>query len=337
MRILVLMGGNSPERMVSLASGEAVAAGLDKMGHQVLKLDPAMPEKVYTIDQMIFEGAIGEIPHGKHACLTIEQINVLLSSIKKFSIDLIFPMLHGGWGEDGRLQALMELAGIPYVGSGPAASAAAMNKRMSKQLFSAVGIPTAEFFCLPLESVHLAPGYCDKLGYPLVVKPVHGGSTVGLTILHNPNNLERALELVKEQNDDILVEKYIPGREITVGILDGRGMAVVEIIPKDGFYDYKHKYTSGQTEYIAPAEIGDELTEKVIEYSARAFQAAGCQVYGRVDFRLNPKREFYCLEINTVPGMTAASLVPKSAAALGIEFHELVNRCAVTSVNLRRC
>ena len=330
------MGGNSPERMVSLASGEAVAAGLDQVGHHVLKMDPAFPEKIYTINEKVFEGAIGATPRGKHAMMRPEHINLLLASIEKYAVDFVFPILHGGWGEDGRLQALLELAGIRYLGSGPAACAIAMDKHLSKQLFISSDIPTPDYYFLPRESSDKAPEYCAELGYPLVVKPNRGGSSVGLTILQNADRLEKALSLIEELDDDILIEKYIPGREITVGILDSRGMAVVEIVPQNGFYDYRHKYTAGQTEYVCPAELNDRLTGLVINYAARAFHITRCSVFGRVDFRLNAAGKFYCLEVNTLPGMTSSSLVPKSAAGVGINFPNLVDRLVNFSMKLKR-
>ena len=336
MRIMVLMGGSSPERMVSLASGEAVAEGLDIKGHQVLKMDPSAPEKVYTIMEKVFEGPVGEIPLGQNSPLTSENIAEILRSLKKYSVDLIFPMLHGGWGEDGRLQALFEIAGVPFVGSGSAASALAMNKHLAKRVVSTEGISTPEFFFLHKTMFDKAMELCEEFGYPLVVKPNHGGSTVGLTIVRNRASLKRAVTQVAELGDDMLVERYIPGRELTVGIFQGQGMSVVEIVPREGFYDYRHKYTEGQTEYVCPAEIGSELTNKCIEAASLTFRLMGCEIFGRVDFRLSKNGEIFFLEVNTIPGMTKHSLVPKSAAAVGMNFPELVNRIVVTSMNLKR-
>ncbi len=336
MRILVLMGGSSPERMVSLASGEAVAEGLDRKDHQVLKMDPSAPQKVYTIMEKVFEGPVGEVPIGQNAPLSGDNIAEILRSLKKYSVDLIFPMLHGGWGEDGRLQAVFELSGIPFVGSGSTASALAMNKHLAKRVISTEGINTPEFFFLHNNVLDRAPEMCEEFGYPLVIKPNHGGSTVGLTIARNRRPLEMGIRQVREMEDDLLVERYIPGRELTVGIFDGQGMSVVEMIPKDGFYDYKHKYTEGQTDYICPADIGAKLTQECLETGSLAFRLLGCEVFGRVDFRLDEQGKLYFLEVNTIPGMTMQSLVPKSAQAVGMDFPELVNRIVVASVNLSR-
>lgn len=336
MRILVLMGGSSPERMISFASGEAVAQGLDTMGHQVLKSNPAEPDKVYTMLEKPFDNQVGETPKGEKNPLTPEKITAILSNISKYAVDLVFPMLHGGWGEDGKLQALFEIAQIPFVGSDSTSSALAMNKHLAKRIAASEGILSPEYSYLPRESVDRLEKLCDEFGYPLVIKPNSGGSTVGVSIVKSARSLPRAIEIAEAQNDDILVEKYIAGRELTVGILDGQGLAVVEVVPKDGFYDYKHKYIDGQTEYVYPAEIGARLTSECIETAAVAFRLLGCEVFGRVDFRLGENSKIYFLEVNTLPGMTSRSLVPKAAEVVGIDFPELVNRIAIISMNLRR-
>jgi len=336
MRILVLMGGSSPERMVSLKSGEAVADGLTRKGHQILKMDPSRPEKVLTSEYRLYEGPVGETPVGENEPLDADKIEALLRCIKKYSVDLVFPMLHGGWGEDGRLQSVFELANIPFVGSGSASSALAMNKHLTKRVVSSEGVTTPEYYFIPRDSLNKIPDICREFGYPLVIKPNASGSTVGVSILQDETELEEAIALAAAQQDDALVERYIPGRELTVGILEGQGLTVVEIVPQEGYYDYKHKYTSGQTNYICPAKLETKITRRCLEQASIAFQILGCQVYGRADFRLTADGKIYFLEINTIPGMTELSLVPKSAAAVGIDFDELVNRLAVISMNLPR-
>lgn len=336
MRILLFMGGNSPERNVSLKSGEAVADGLDRAGHQVLKMDPADPDKVYTMIEKVFDGPIGENPVGKHELLDAGKIDTIMHAIKKYAVDLVFPMLHGGWGEDGRLQALFEIADIPFVGSGYASSAFAMNKHLTKRTVSSEGILTPEYYFVHRNQLNSIPRICKKFGYPLVIKPNASGSTVGLSILKNAEGLEKAIEMAAAQDDDVLVERYIAGRELTVGILEGHGMSLVEIVTKDGFYDYRHKYTEGQTDYICPAELNHKITSRCLEQASIAFQILGCEVYGRVDFRLGEDGKLYFLEVNTIPGMTEHSLVPKSAEAVGISFKDLVNRLVIYSMNLKR-
>jgi len=337
MRILVLLGGSSPERNVSLASGEAVAEGLDAKGHQVLKMDPADPEKVYTMMEKVFEGKVGITPKGEDLPLTPEQITIILDNIKKYSIDLVFPVLHGGWGEDGKLQALFEMTGIPFAGSGSLASALAMNKHLSKRAAESVGVPTPEYMFIPREETGETVRLCSKFGYPLVMKPNSKGSSVAVSIVKSSKLIHRALETVEALDDDILVERYISGRELTVGMLDGNGLEVLEIKPKDGFYDYLHKYTSGQTEYICPAEITPQQKEEALKYASHAFGVIGCKIFGRVDFRMDKTGKIFFLEVNTIPGMTSAhGLLPKTAAAAGMSFPELVNRIAVNSMNLKR-
>lgn len=337
MRILILMGGNSPERAVSLASGEAVARGLDEKGHQVIKMDPAYPEKVYTMMDKALDVKVGEAPAGENKPLEPEKIKVLIENIKKYSVDLIFPVLHGGWGEDGKLQALLEMMGTPFVGSGSCASAIAMNKHLTKRIAASVGVQTPSYFFLPKEHIDEAPALCKEFGYPLVVKPNTYGSSVGLSIVRSAKSLERAIELVKSTGDDVLIEQYIPGRELTVGVLDGSSLSVVEIKPKSGFYDFKHKYTSGSTDYICPADLNLSVSNACMQFAENAFNVVGCSVFGRVDFRLNEHDDLFFLEINTIPGMTRDhGLLPKSAAAVGMSFEELVNRIVISSMNLVR-
>lgn len=337
MRILILMGGNSPERAVSLASGEAVAQGLDEKGHQVLRLDPAEPDKVYTMIDKAFDGSIGEVPVGENLPLEPEQIKVLMENIKKYSVDLVFPVLHGGWGEDGKLQALLEMINVPFVGSGSCASSIAMNKHLAKRIAVSVGVQTPEYFFLPREHFDKATALCKEFGFPLVVKPNSSGSSVALSIVKTAKNLERAIDLAGSIDDDILIERYIAGRELTVGVLDGSGLSVVEIKPKNGFYDYKHKYTSGSTEYVCPAELDLATTNACLEFAENTFNVFGCKVFGRVDFRLSEHGDLFFLEVNTIPGMTRKhGLLPKSAAAVGMSYEELVNRIVISSMNLKR-
>ena len=319
--------------MVSLVSGETVAKGLDNNGHQVLKMDPAAPEKVYTMTDEIYSGEIGELPIGEDVLLTPDKIETILTSVPKYSVDLIFPMLHGGWGEDGRLQAVFEIAGVPFVGSGSAASSLAMNKHLTKRVVSTEGVLTPECFMLPREELPKLSELCLGFDFPLVIKPNTGGSSINVSIVKNEKSLKRAVSKAIKADEDLLVERYIPGRELTVGVLDGASMSVVETVPRDGFYDYKHKYTSGQSEYICPAEIDTGITTKCLENASIAFNLLGCEIFGRVDFRLSKTGELHFLEVNTLPGMTEHSLVPKSAAALGMTFEKLVNRIVVSSMN----
>jgi D-alanine-D-alanine ligase len=252
------------------------------------------------------------------------------------SIDLVFLALHGTWGEDGTIQALLEMRGIPYTGSGVLASALAMDKAMSKVMFRHVGVLTPDWFlCDQHTDVNSVQNEAARLGYPLVVKPNDGGSTVGLSIVQQAGaELERAIQEAKRYSRSILLEQYIPGRELTVSIVGETVLPMIEIRPKDGFYDYKHKYTKGMTEYICPAEIPENIMHYVSEQALLAFRSLGCKGFGRVDFRLNDDGDAYCLEVNTIPGMTTTSLVPKAAAAAGWSFTQLCERIVQLALHL---
>jgi D-alanine-D-alanine ligase len=239
--------------------------------------------------------------------------------------DYIFNALHGGIGEDGHLQALMDLFKIKYNGSDAFASALAMNKALAKRQFETAGIRTPAYYLFPAQT------HCDeaakiiksKLLYPIVIKPNEEGSTVGLSIVNKPEELETAWNNALPFGP-ILVEQYIEGRELTVAVLGDRALPVIEIIPEGGFYDYIRKYQKGKTEYVCPADLLKSAGEKVQLFALKAFEVLGCSGYARVDFRMGLDNQFYCLEVNTLPGMTETSLVPKAAKAVGIEFNELI-------------
>ncbi len=325
MKIAVLLGGTSSERDVSISSGISIAKALQSLNHQVIAIDCAFG------DQQLDIHAVNPLELIKHTPSDIEKrqkelnrnlfktIDFLLSE----HVDLVFNALHGGYGENGQLQALLDLANIPYTGSGSVASALGMNKHLSKILFRAYDVPTADWLYLT-KSDSVTPDMVAKLGIPLVVKPNSQGSTVGLTILHDLANLNKALELSFEHDDAVLIESYIPGREITVGVVQDQALPIVEIVPKSGFYDYESKYQSGKTNYYCPAEIPDKLTAEIQNSALTVFNAIGCRGYGRVDYRLTATGAYYCLEINTLPGMTPTSLVPKAAKAAGMNFYDLL-------------
>jgi D-alanine-D-alanine ligase len=247
-------------------------------------------------------------------------------------VDVVFLALHGGQGEDGTIQALLDLTGKPYTGSGVLASALSMDKAMSKKVFEREGILTPEWFSVkgsnPSDSSSIAERTETAFGFPCVVKPNNQGSTVGLTVVEEKRTLTRALACAGEYADHILIERYIPGRELTVGMLGDQPLPVVEIIPEHGIYDYECKYTHGKSRYVCPAEIPEKKAKEIQAIGLRAFQALGCEGYARVDFRYGEDDQFYCLEVNTLPGMTSLSLVPMAAKALGIDFPKLVDRIA---------
>ena len=251
------------------------------------------------------------------------------------SFDLVFNALHGGDGEDGTVQAALEKAGISYTGSRHQASRLAMDKHTSKEWMVAAGIPTAPWVSLTLDDDASIPHganypalatFLEEHQYPVVVKPNHEGSTVGLSIVEAPTDLDEALLLAREFGPRVLVETYIPGRELTAAILKQRPLPVVEIIPRHQSYDYECKYTDGMSTYVVPADLPLDITAAIQDAARRLYEELGCRHYARVDFRLNPDGQFFCLELNTLPGMTSHSLVPMAAKAVGISFTELIDR-----------
>lgn len=331
MKVLVLMGGTSAERDVSLASGEAIVQALKDAGHQVLALDAAQGQELLSNDGKYLPGGVKQKPPDV-AELERKSKQAALEAIYSFDfseVDVVFLALHGGQGEDGTIQALLDLTGKPYTGSGVLASALAMDKAMSKKIFEREGIPTPEWFLI--DNPDLSP-IVDRIektfGLPCVVKPNNQGSTVGLTVVEKSEDLKKALECAWEFSSRILVERYITGRELTVGVLGDTPLPVVEIIPEHGIYDYECKYTHGKSSYVCPAEISEEKTKEIQAIGLKAFKVLGCEGYARVDFRYGEDERFYCLEVNTLPGMTSLSLVPMGAKALGIDFPELVDRIA---------
>ena len=243
-------------------------------------------------------------------------------------VDVVFLALHGGAGEDGRIQAVLDLAGLPYTGSNHIASATAMDKDLSKRLFRAAGVPTADWRMVPISVAEIA----DALGWPVVVKPNKQGSTVGLSIVRAPEALAAAVSLAQRYDDEVMVERFIPGRELTVGVLEGRALPVGEIIVPGEVFDYQAKYQAGGAREIFPAELPAEVAARVRDLAVRAHAALKLGAYSRIDFRLDPQGGIWCLEANSLPGMTAASLLPQAARAAGIGFSELVERICKAAV-----
>jgi D-alanine-D-alanine ligase len=245
--------------------------------------------------------------------------------------DVLFLALHGGRGEDGTLQALLEIVGVPYTGSGRLGSAMAMDKDVSKRLFRLAGVPTADWFMAPISAAEAG----NRLGWPLVVKPSKQGSTVGLSVVKKESEFEAAIALARQYDDEVMVEQFVPGRELTVGVLEGKALAVGEIIPRHEIFDYECKYTPGMSQEIFPADLPASVAAECGRLSLLAHHALKLGGYSRVDFRLTPRGEILCLEVNTLPGMTATSLLPQSARAAGIEFPELCDRICRISRSAR--
>ncbi len=330
MNIAVFMGGNSPERNVSLSSGKAVAEALTSNTHRVVCIDPALGiNGVLDLTQLVIpttpptKDELEALPTRAY----LEALNIPALN----DVEVVFNVLHGKNGEDGIVQALLEARGIRYTGSKVMASALAMDKVQSKIIFSATGIPTPAWAQLGTEHLgdfEYLKEVRDHFRGNLVVKPNDQGSTVGMTIVQHGNmdDFETAVKLALEYSTIALVEQYIAGRELTVSVLGEEALPIVEIAPEGGFYDYAHKYTKGMTEYISPADLDEELTAFIQNLAITAHKACGCSGYSRVDFRLDEDFHPWCLEVNTLPGMTATSLVPKAAAAADIDFPQLCER-----------
>jgi D-alanine-D-alanine ligase len=331
MNITVLMGGDSPEREISLLTGQAVVNGLKDAGHEVQGVD-------------------------------IQSVSDVLDLPGLADSDVVFPALHGGQGEDGHLQAILDVMGIPYALSGAAASALAMDKSNTKRVMRSAGIPTPDWLQVSWDRQAGQPDTLVgkeemgrdaevltlkrifdraslELGFPLVIKLNGAGSSVGVAIVRQAGQFEKAFTEVVEASDeqqlDIILEKFVPGRELTATIFLGRRLPLLEIRPLDGFYDYDNKYTAGASDYLVPAPVHSPIYEQISADALRVFELVGCQGVARVDFRLDGN-DYYCLEINTIPGMTEHSLVPKSAAAVGIGFSALVDdlcRAALPGAN----
>ncbi len=331
LKIAVLMGGSSAERDVSLATGAGVIAGLRRAGHEAIGIDTARgagqlsgPETPLIKEKPPDSKELSEYS-GETTIQTV-------SSPDLRAVDLVFIALHGGVGENGTIQALLDLLKIPYTGAGVLASAIAMDKLAAKKIVSASGIQTPDYIVRESESLteedDLKKAIKDSIGFPVVVKPNDQGSSVGLDIVQSPDELLKKARIAAEYSDKVLFEKFIPGRELTVSILGDEVLPVAEVKPIDGFYDYHHKYTPGLADKIVPAPITEEETKNIQKLGLLAFKALGCRGYARIDFRMSSDGEFFFLEANTLPGMTQTSLVPKAAKAAGIDFPELLDRIA---------
>ena len=296
-KIAVLMGGSSSEREVSLSSGKAMFAACAALGYDAISVE--------------FKDDI--LSH--------------LDTLK--SVDIVLIALHGGIGENGRIQGMFESLGIRYTGSDALSSAICMDKHISKLLAEDVGIATPRWKRIRKgQSI-----YKNEFDYPFVVKPNSEGSTIGLTIVHNENDYDSAVEEAFKYDDEILIEEFISGKEITVSIVGEDVLPIIEIRPEHGLYDYECKYTKGMTEYICPAELNEDLTKRIKQTAFEVYKLLKCRHYGRVDLRLDNNNQHWFLELNTLPGMTDTSLVPKAAKATGISFEQLIGKIIKQSLD----
>lgn len=305
-KIIVLMGGPSAEGDVSRRTGAAILAALQKKGYQAegMELEPA----------------------------------TLMADLKAASCDIVFIAIHGKFGEDGAVQGALEMMGIPYTGSGVMASAVAMDKAATKDMFIAHGVPTPRsvFYDARQDQDEIETAIRADFGVPVVIKSVAQGSSIGVTIVTEDDDLKAAIEEGFRYSEGILVEQYVKGRELTVAVWDDgaktKALPVVEIRPHSGAYDYTSKYTSGATDYLCPAPLTEEETHIVQDAAVKAFRSLRCGGIARADVLLDEAGRPYVLEVNTIPGMTATSLVPKAAAAAGISFEDLCEKILLSAV-----
>ena len=322
MRITVLTGGASSEREVAIASASQVVAALRARGHTVSVVDLAGGYLPEAEEHLLLKASVNRTPPDL-AGLDERERQMLLSGLTALpairDAEVVFLGLHGGRGEGGALQAVLDVAGVSYTGSGALACGMAMDKDVAKQLFRQAAVPTPDWVMAPVP-VEVAG---VRLGWPLIVKPSKQGSTVGLTLVRGPEGFDTAVAEAFRHDDEVMVEAFVAGRELTVGVLDGAPLAVGEIIPQHEIFDYECKYQPGMAQEIFPADLPASLTRECQRLALTAHQALKLGGYSRVDFRLTPDGHASCLEVNTLPGLTPTSLLPQSAAAAGIEFGEL--------------
>ena len=336
MNILVLAGGYSPERDVSLTSGSLIANALKKEGDKVCLADVYLgidEEKLNSPD--LFNTAEGEVYRVENSVPDLKAIKEQSGNgdalIGKGIIelcrraDVVFLALHGAMGENGQLQATLDNYGIKYTGSGYVGSLLAMDKDISKKMFVGAGVNTPEWIYTSVKNFDRG-AFERKIGFPCVVKPCSCGSSVGISIVENEDELQKALDFAAEYEENILIEKKIEGRELTVGIIDENVLPMIEIIPTEGFYDYTNKYQAGKTLEICPAEIDESIRDALAEQAKLAFSALRLSGYARFDFIVDGDDKPWCLEANTLPGMTPTSLLPQMAAAVGMDYGRLCKR-----------
>jgi D-alanine-D-alanine ligase len=331
MDIVVLAGGLSPERDVSLVTGSNVSRALRENGHRVILMDVFMGREGDDVDTW-FEKSEQVSVEVTGIASTAPDLAAVKASRGDQSdnffgpgvieicqrADIVFMALHGENGENGKIQAAFDLFGIRYTGSDYLSSAIAMNKELAKKVLAAGGVPVPRGF-----SVKKGEQTGKKPGFPCVVKPCCGGSSIGVSIVNDQEAYEKALAEAFLWEDEVVVEQYIQGREFSVCVIDGKALPVIEIQPISGFYDYKNKYQAGSTIETCPAKLNKAQTEKMQKLAEQAAEAIGLDTYSRMDFLMDEDDRMYCLEANTLPGMTPTSLIPQEAAALGISYNEL--------------
>ena len=339
MNIIVLAGGNSTEREVSIASGQGVCKALRERNHKAVLLDPyfgasqkeenLFPTE-YDVDKAAdaMRGMSSKLEETMKTRKGFFGPNVL--EICK-EADIVFLALHGANGEDGKVQSVLDLMGIKYTGSGPLSSGMAMDKGITKMVFEAKGVPTPK-------GITLEKGKCSSqladygMGFPVIVKPCCGGSSVGVCIANNQTEYQAALLEAFSYENEVVVEQFITGREFSVAVVDGKAYPVIEIAPLQGFYDYKNKYQAGSCVETCPADLSSALTKEMQKYAEMGYKALNLQAYARLDFLMDDEGNMYCLEANTLPGMTPTSLIPQEAKAIGMDYPQLCEKLIEVSL-----
>ena len=325
MKVPVLLGGASSERDVSMASGLRIADALRTKGHDVALVDPAKGVIDAKSERALRERGVKTAPPSLEELRSFNGGTILptLTQLPEVAnADVLFLALHGGQGEDGTIQAMLDMAKKRYTGSGHLASALAMDKDLSKILFRAAGVGTPDWVMAPATREEVV----DRLGLPVIVKPSKQGSTVGLAVVKKAADLAAAIDEAFHYDDEVMIEEFIPGRELTVGILGDEVLPVGEIISKNEIYDYEAKYTAGMAVEVFPADIPAAVSDDAQRQAMAAFRALKLGGYARIDFRMAEDNSLYCLEANTLPGMTELSLIPQAAAAVGISFADFCER-----------
>lgn len=339
MNIIVLAGGNSTEREVSIASGQGVCKALRERNHKAVLLDPYFgasqkEENLFPTEYDVDKAAdaMREMSSKLEETMKTRKgffgPNVL--EICK-EADIVFLALHGANGEDGKVQSVLDLMGIKYTGSGPLSSGMAMDKGITKMVFEAKGVPTPK-------GITLEKGKCSSqladygMGFPVIVKPCCGGSSVGVCIANNQTEYQAALLEAFSYENEVVVEQFITGREFSVAVVDGKAYPVIEIAPLQGFYDYKNKYQAGSCVETCPADLSSALTKEMQKYAEMGYKALNLQAYARLDFLMDDEGNMYCLEANTLPGMTPTSLIPQEAKAIGMDCPQLCEKLIEVSL-----
>lgn len=297
-KIAVLMGGNSSEREISLKSGKAVLKALKSKGFNAVAID------------------CGDGPD-------------IIDKIKDSKADCAYIILHGGYGENGSIQGLLDVMNIPFTGPGVRPCAVAMDKVMTKQVLMSCKISTAQFVVIDKDTI----GDASKVSLPVIVKPPTQGSTIGITVVTEQSQMENAINEAFKFDEKVLIESFIEGREVTCAVLDGETLPLVEIKPKEGIYDFDSKYSKEKTEFLVPAPLDDDLKNKIETLALASFEALGCKAIARIDFMVDGNNNPYVLEVNTVPGMTEMSLVPMAAKEAGISYEDLTDKIVEMAFN----